>query len=163
MSRTLQNTTKTAATNVDLQGWFETLIEDIKVDQFMMEQDVAPTHKKDFYTAASQGDERKVNSMIRVSSSMYFLKGLIAEYFEELSKRNKWPLDLAMSLSDSKILVWAQINDEDYETEKALMLSEAKANSKYFDDGFYITSTIVEKGDELPIPTDYSLVQLKTK
>ena len=162
MSAQNQHIATSSNSNENLRGWFENLIDDIKVDQLMMETDSAPEHKRKFYTAASTGDDRYLASTTRQASSMFYLRKLIDGYFGELVARKKFPSVLALSLSDSKILVWAQIKNSDYATEKALILSEAKANSEYFDDGFYITSTIVEEEDMLPVPTGYVAVQLNS-
>jgi len=76
------------------------------------------------------------------------------------SSKNVFPQKLAFDFSDAKILVWAQIKTEDVSTEDALILSEAEANSKYSDNGFYISSTIVEECDNLPIPSHYHEVKI---
>lgn len=161
MSTNPQNTSPTEEPALRLKKWFENFIDDIKVDKFLIETNVASEPKKRLYTAMSNGDEKFMNSTARTASSMFFIRNLLDVYFDELNERKRMPNTLALSLSDSKILVWAVIEDGDFDTEKALLLSEAKANSKYFSDGFYITSTIIEKSDSLPIPTDYQQVSFE--
>ena len=64
-----------------------------------------------------------------------------------------------MGLSNSKLLVWSEIEDNDEDMEDALLIAEAKVNGKYQKDGFYINSTIVEKSDNLSIPNHYQILE----
>lgn len=68
------------------------------------------------------------------------------------------PLKLALGLSESKILVWSEIKDDDEETEDALLLIEAKINGKYRPFGFYVNSTIIEESDRISIPPHYQTI-----
>ena len=63
-----------------------------------------------------------------------------------------------MALSDSKILVWAVVDDNDEKTEDALIIAEAKVNGKYYEKGFYLNSTIIEKSDNLSVPPHYQKI-----
>lgn len=104
------------------------------------------------------GKETEIYNAGRVQSSMYFVKRMLKEYFDSIKDYSSKPLKLALELSDAKILVWAEIADDDEAAEDALILSEAKANGKFGEYGFHISSTIVEKSDSLPIPSQYQLV-----
>ena len=84
-----------------------------------------------------------------------FVKGMVNEFVCELINRKRFPSKLAMELSDYKVLVWAEIKDDDEETEDALIMSEAKVNAGCFKYGFHISTTIVEEGDKLIIPAHY--------
>jgi len=103
-------------------------------------------------------DKMKSLELVRESTSMNFIKELMVDYMKELQTHNKLPLKLAVALSDSKIIVWAEVDDNDEETEDALLLTEAKINSKYFQYGFYINSTILEKSDNLSIPPHFQTI-----
>lgn len=102
--------------------------------------------------------EEKAMSDIRESSSKFFIQSILKDYLQELKAHRRKPLKLAMALSDSKILVWAVINDNDEQTEDALLISEAKVNGKYYERGFYLNSTIVEKSDCLKTPPHYQTI-----
>lgn len=141
--------------NKNVKFWFDELVENIRIDQLLIETDTAPLHKKNFYNTLFTGHESEIAASARVSTSMYFIKNLLLDYVTELKNFKLKPSKIALDLSDAKILVWAEIEDEDEETEDALILAEAKANSKYSDYGFHITSTIVEKSDSMPIPPHY--------
>ena len=60
-----------------------------------------------------------------------------------------------MDLSDASVLVWAEIADDDELMEDQLRLAQAKINAQYSQYGFYLSSTIVEESDCMPIPSHY--------
>lgn len=95
------------------------------------------------------------------TSSSFFIKNLIDSYFIELGERRARPNRVALELSNSKVLVWAEIENDDELTEDALILSAAKVNYAFSTFGFHISSTIVEVGDKLNVPKHYKEVFLK--
>ena len=94
-------------------------------------------------------------------SSAFFIKNLIDSYFIELGERRARPNRVALELSNSKVLVWAEIENDDELTEDALILSAAKVNYAFSTFGFHISSTIVEVDDKLNVPKHYKEVFLK--
>lgn len=138
-----------------ISDWFDGFIGRMKADKFMMESDIATTATKALYGNMILGSEASNFMMVRTMSSMYFIKELIQEYLNEVSQSEKKPNKLGLDLNDSKILVWAEINDEDEDSEDRLIMAEAKVNAKFSEFGFYIQSTIVEKSDCLSIPPHY--------
>lgn len=146
------------AINETYKAWFEDLIDNLNVDHMLLERGVASEDTKKMYDQLIFGKESEIYATGRMQTSMYFIKGLLKEYFESLSQSESKPVKLGLELSDAKILVWAEVNDDDEIAEGALILSEAKANAKYSDYGFHITSTIVEKSDGLQIPSHYQTV-----
>lgn len=143
------------AINKAYQSWFENLAERINVDKFLLQSGVASEETKKMWDTIIFGKELEIYASSRVQSSMYFIKGMLKEYLDSFIEFKVRPTKLAVELSDAKILIWAEINDDDEETEEALILSEAKANAKYGDYGFHISSTIVEKSDKLDVPSHY--------
>jgi hypothetical protein len=95
------------------------------------------------------------------TSSAFFIKNLINSYFKELGERRARPNRVALELSNSKVLVWAEIENDDELTEDALILSAAKVNYAFSTFGFHISSTIVEVDDKLNVPKHYKEVFLK--
>ena len=95
------------------------------------------------------------------TSSAFFIKNLIDSYFIELGERRARPNRVALELSNSKVLVWAEIENDDELTEDALILSAAKVNYAFSTFGFHISSTIVEVDDKLNVPKHYKEVFLK--
>lgn len=157
----MQATQPSSALNQEnIRNWFDQLISHVSVDKIMMETDTAPNEIKAFYNSAIQADSYELSKNVRDLSTKYFIAKLLADYLAELNAFKMFPQKLAFDFSDAKILVWAQISDEDEKTEDALILSEAKANSKYSEAGFYISSTIVEESDKLQIPPHYHEVKI---
>lgn len=139
--------------------WFSGLIDFIKVEHLLLQTGTASKPQKELYNNMILGDSLSVYTNIRQQISTPFIKEIIFDYIEELRKSNQLPNKLAFALSDSKLLVWSEINDNDESTENALLLTEAKINGKYQKAGFYINSTIIEKSDNLPIPPHYQIVK----
>jgi len=145
-----------------MRAWFDDLIGKLRADEVLLENNMATEGQKQFYNTLISGSENEIHASARNSSSLYFIKNLVFDYFNDLKAYNSHPLKLALDLSDAKILVWAEVDDDDEATEDALILAEAKANAKYSDYGFHISSTIIEKSDRLPVPPHYHQLLLKT-
>ena len=141
-----------------IDNWFSGLVDTLKADHFMLKQKVASKDKEAMYKAFITGDEASILSNARKSTTQLFVRRLVLEYLSELANYEYRPLKLALGLSDSKILVWAEVNDGDEEMENLLLLTEAKINNKYLKDGFFINSTIIEKSDNLNIPPHYQSI-----
>lgn len=155
---TIQTPTPVLSNEI-ISQWFSKLISDIRVDKEMMESDIAPLDTKQFYTDAILNPEA-MHSYARVHSTQYFIFKIVEDYFKELQSFKATPKKLAFSFSEAKILVWAEISDDDEPTERALILSEAKANSKYSNNGFYVSSTIVEESDGFKVPPHYQEIKI---
>lgn len=138
-----------------LEEWFENLINSIKVDKLQLETNTAHPLKKSLYDNLMGGNEAEVISEMRKMSSQYFIECLIRDYLTELNQRNVQPVQLAFDLNDAKILVWAEISDNDEDSEDGLILAEAKVNNEYSKFGIHISSTIIEKCDKLNVPAHY--------
>jgi len=144
-----------------IREWFDQAIQDINVDRMMMETGTAPETKRQRYEDRMYGRLENVYLDSRKTSSIYFLENLLKDYLTFLKEFNAYPLELALNLSDAKILVWANIKEDDEHAEDALLLSEAKANEKYSRQGFFISTTIVEDSDNLRTPPHYHKINLK--
>ena len=95
---------------------------------------------------------------LREESSKYFITRIVQEYISELNNRKAKPVSLALQLSDSKILVWAVIKDDDESCEDKIFLAEAVVNSRFYQYGFYISTTLVEEYDSCQIPNHFTVV-----
>lgn len=142
----------------ELDNWFESFIDDIKTDHMLLSSGVADEDKKNFYKAIMKNNSLELAKTSRDVSTMVFIKSLVQEYIKELVSQKNLPLKLALGLSDSKILVWSEIEDDNEKMEEALLIAEAKINGKYYNHGFYINSTIIEACDKLTIPPHYQKI-----
>lgn len=142
-----------------INNWFSDFIDNIKTDHFLLSQNVATEEKHSLYNDLIFGDGNYAILKMRETSSIHFIGNIIKDYLKELKETyKKMPLKLALGISDSKILVWSEINDNDEATEDALLLAEAKVNGKYYQHGFYLNSTIIEKSDNLEVPPHYQKI-----
>lgn len=145
----------------DTQLWFDEMVSNIRYDQLLLQTDLLEKHKKEVYDAMISGNHDFMHDYARKTSSAFFIKNLIDSYFIELITRKKTPNRLALELSNSKILVWAEIKNDDEDTENALILAAAKVNNSFSKYGFHLSSTIVEQDDLLDVPTHYKEVTIK--
>ncbi|CAN5488842.1 hypothetical protein BH11BAC5_BH11BAC5_43100 [soil metagenome] len=143
------------APDAKTDNWFIGIIDHLKVDHFMLATNIATDEKKAFYHDIIHGETASLFQKTRDSSTQYFITAILKDFINELKETNRLPLKLAMGFSDSKLLVWSEIDDDDEETENALLIAEAKVNGKYIKNGFFINSTIIEKSDNLTIPPHY--------
>ena len=67
---------------------------------------------------------------------------------------------IAFDLSRSKILVWAEVGDDDENTINQLILAEAKTNADCYNNDFKIATTVVEQGENVEVPPHYKSVNL---
>ena len=137
--------------------WFSDFISHLNADHFKLDTNTASEDTKKNYEAFMNEDEAAMSQLVRQQSSISFIKKLIYDYLGELKQR-KTPARLALSLSDSKILVWAEIENDDEAAEDALLLAEAKINAAYSKYGFYADSTILEKRDKASIPPHFQTI-----
>lgn len=144
----------------NVKKWFDDTIANLRYDQTLLENDIIEKDKKKFYELLMSNNQEVMNSLARQSSSVFFISGLLDFYLKELLKAQSKPKKLAFELSDSKILVWAEIFQNDEVMENSLILSEAKTNAHFSQFGFHISSTIVEDSDCLPIPLHYKDVPI---
>lgn len=157
MTKTAENTASQQSNKQD--QWFESMINTIKVDQLQLQTNTATEEKTRVYTNIIEGKHSENYLDMRNMSSQFFIEELVKEYISELSERKVSTNQLAFDLSDAKVLVWAEINDFDEESEDGLILAEAKTNSRFSNYGFHISSTIVEQGDNLSVPPHYSSIK----
>lgn len=144
-----------AASPQSMEDWFNDLIAQITTDKLLLETHTASKEKVKLYNTLMSGNELEMSKLTRSMTTMYFLKNLLVDYVQSINESEAKPLHLALDLSDSKILVWAEIEDDDIVSENNLILTEAKLNAKYSEFGFYISSTIVERSDSTAIPPHY--------
>jgi hypothetical protein len=151
-------TRKTENFDGAINSWFEGLVDHIRADHFMYTTGAATEKTKKFYDDFISGNSENIFTGMRESSSKFFISCILRDYIKELESSNSKPLQLSMALSDSKILVWAVVDDNDEKTEDALIIAEAKVNGKYYEKGFYLNSTIIEKSDNLSTPPHYQKI-----
>lgn len=157
---TSENLHKHQLQSNNADAWFDNMVSNLKYDKVLLDNDILEDGKKEVYSAMISGNQELISHLGRQSSSAYFIMNMVGKYLKELIKAKSKPNKIALELSDSKILVWAEILEDDNEMEDALILSEAKINAEYSKYGFYISSTIVENCDGLDVPEHYKNVAM---
>lgn len=158
----MENSASQNLTNIQdiSKNWFDEMVAHLRYDEQLFHNDIMDDDKKEFYNVMMDGNVEAMSSIVRNQSSTYFITRLIKDYFKELISSKKTPKRIAVELSDSKVLVWAEIYSNDEEMENALILSQAKINAQYSKFGFNISSTIVEDCDNLQIPNHYKSIPI---
>lgn len=158
----MQETTKTTSPTTSRDHWFNEfiggIIHDIRVDEMALKTKTASAEKVKMYDTLMSGDTNKLFELNRDIISRHFAAKITLAYLKELftSLQDSMPLVLAMRLTTSKILVWAVVKDGDDKTEDTIILTEAKINALFKDNGIHISSTIVEESDNLLLPPHYT-------
>ncbi|HQW96444.1 MAG TPA: hypothetical protein PLU58_11605 [Saprospiraceae bacterium] len=152
-------TSAEAPTGASIDTFFNKLISAFQADHFMIKEDIAHEHTKKMYHDLIHGNELELARRAREQSTMTYITNILTDYLSEVASFKNKPQGLHFGLSDSKILVWAIVKDDDEETEDNLLMAEAKVNSTYYNHGFYLTSTILEESDKIPPPPHYSEIK----
>ncbi len=138
-----------------IEAWFDNFISTLRSHQIQLETDTAHQELKKFYETIFGGNLDEVIHLGKRGAQKHFVSRIIIDYVKLIA--NTKPLKLAFDYNDSEVLVWAEINDDDFELEKNLLKAEAHINAKYHSYGFDMETTVVEAGDKLQVPNHYTL------
>lgn len=145
------------------EEWFSNFINEINdhiiADKKELESGDASKAKREYYNSLITGDFVKTLSIMRNDTSSLLIKNIVVNYLNKLKEHNIFPLKLAFDLSNNKILVWAEINEDDESAELSLIKVESIINGEFFDKTkIYLDSIIVETSDHLTVPPHYKLI-----
>ena len=140
------------------EPWFDNLVAEIRRHEIQIETDTATTKIKDFYKSIIRGDVSTMMKSTRENSTQYFVQNLVGEFLKEFSQRRTNALEVAISYSDSEVRIWTEINDNDSENEERLFKAEAVVNAMYYQYGFHLSLTIVEKSDNISVPPHFETI-----
>lgn len=138
--------------------WFGAMLHNFTLDREHLNQEIASPETTQFYEKIIFGDPHEFMLDVREQTTKKLIEKLVVDYFNELKNEKVSPLKLYLDHNNSTLLVWAEIEDDDEGTEKGLLTAEAKANAKNYKYGFHISSTIIEKSDNFPVPPHYKNV-----
>jgi len=145
----------TIFTTPEANDWFGQLVHQIKIDQLQLQTGVANQETSEFYKNALMGNTDELLKRFRNEASQVFIDKTIRCFINELKQRKVKPERLAFALTPATILAWAEINDDDGNTEDAILLAESKANSIAREFEYSLDTMIVEKSDCINIPSHY--------
>lgn len=136
--------------------WFEHVIEELRRDQQALNLGIASEEKERMYDQIINNSDELMNDAKNKFTEQLLRKAIIA-YAKEISIIENKPIKLALDHSDTKLLVFAIINDEDEKAENGLLCAAAEINHKFRDYGIHVSTTIIEESDNYPIPQQYAL------
>lgn len=157
---TFSDKSSASTSKLDSKAWFDEFVHSIRTDELTLEAGVASSDKVRAYDLLMKNDIDGIMADSYNATAKYHIKKLVLEFLDQLEKRAHFPKKLAMVLSNAKVLVWAQIKEDDEATERALYGAEGFSNAKLADLGFHISITVVEDCDDLPIPNHYQELDL---
>jgi hypothetical protein len=139
--------------------WFDNLVATLRSHEVQLDTETADENLKKFYANFMSTNMDEIAAQNRALSQQYFVTQ-IAVMFWNLVK--DWDLTrLAFDYSDSELLVWAEISDDQESLWRKLILAEAEVNAEYHKRGYDVNLMIVEESDQLNIPEHYQ--KLKDK
>lgn len=144
-----------------IENWFGNFIHSLNVDKDSLVNGYASIDTKALYHTIIYEDPLNIIKKTREQTSELLIKKLIYEFLTELGDDRKKPISLSFDYSDSQVLIWAIIKEDDEKAEEALIIAEAKANAKNSEFGFHISSTIVEETDCVKVPPHYKEIKLQ--
>ncbi len=139
--------------------WFNGIIAKLREDQSMIQDNTAPSDVKSFYNTFLVGTTDEMAHQSKRLSHSYFIANIVTKYIQTI--RLTMPEQLAFAYTDSEILVWAELKDDDWATERQLILAAAKINAEYHRFGYDVTNVFVEESDNLLIPNHYQPFKIK--
>lgn len=141
--------------------WFNQFIHEIKADQLMYESDTLPGEVKETYDHLIKGNLLEALKGVKDTMTMEISRELVLSFLKDLlGKRKALPSKIAFHLAKAKVYAWIEIEDDNEEAEKAVFLSEAKANFDFSDYNLSLSTTVVESSDEMEVPAHYQSVTL---
>lgn len=153
----MESTNDMKNTQTQRNTWFDQLINTIEVHELQLETNTASAEVTSLYNAVMNDNVEELADMSRKNSLKFFVGTMVRDYVNEI--KNFTYKKLAFYIDNSKLMVWVEINDDDFESEKQFILAEAKVNTKYHSKGYDINSTIVENSDFIPVPNHYTLLK----
>jgi hypothetical protein len=142
----------------NISSWFDNFVASIRADELLLETGLADEDKRSFWKAVIEDDMMEIGIRSREVGSKLIITKLLSNYITGINKRGIDLCSLSLQLSNSSILVWAIVNDDDDNSMDQLFLQEAETNAMFSDHGFHISTTIMEKSDNYSVPNQFQPV-----
>jgi hypothetical protein len=155
---------KTTTSNANQhEEWFENLIKEVTTqilkDKSELEEGVASNETTQMYEALANNNILGMISSVNQIAAQLTVRQIVYDYIKQIKQQQIDLNKLAFDLSSNRILIWAEINDDDEISENKLITAESIVNANYFDKTNYcLVSTIVESSDNIQVPPHYSYV-----
>jgi hypothetical protein len=144
---------------LNLDTWFSNFMDMVSTYKAMYKDKTMPKDLASLYNTLMVGTQNEVAFQSKNLTQAHFVPTIISKYLELIE--SNFPQQLAFAHNDNEILVWAELKDDDWTTESALILAAAKVNAEFHKFGYDITTTFVEECDNLSIPNHYKPIILQ--
>ena len=133
--------------------WFNDMVAHLREEQAKMNDKTMPKATESMYKTFMVGNPNEIAHQGRKLFQAHFVPTILANYVANIQRN--LPEQMAFAFNDNEILVWAELKDDDWDTEQALILAAAKTNAEFHKYGYDINTTFVEECDKLSIPNHY--------
>jgi hypothetical protein len=142
-------------TNTATEAWFDEFVATLRTHELQLQTDTANPQLRKFYEGAFSGNTDQMAHFGKTIAQKHFVSLIIFDFLRSIKEVGT--SKLAFDYNDSEVLVWAEVEDDDEKSERALLIAQAKINAKFHPYGFDMETTIVEKGDRLKTPNHYKV------
>ena len=139
--------------------WFEKIINLLQLHHLQLTTSTASEEVTALYELLMDGDNDIINYAAKLGAQKHFVRRIILSFLQTLTDISKFKL--AFDFNDSQVLVWAEIEDDNEELEKELILAGAEVDAKFYEYGWAISIMVVEKSDGFEIPPHYKKLLIK--
>lgn len=148
----------------NIDQWFSDFISQLQADYFLLKEGFARDETINKYKVLISGDSFSMVKQARQHSFFILSQTIIVDYINSLIKENAQIEKFGLKLSNAAIHIWVEIQDDDETTEELLYDIEGNLNHKYSNEGFHISTTIIEVSEKISMPShfiEFSLTNLK--
>lgn len=139
--------------------FFSDLVTHINLTEFLYSNKYMGEKEFEMWNSAINKNFDPMMIYNRKSSNLFCIQKAFKEFIVALkSEKDAKIKKLAVETSGSKLLVWAEVEDDDRASLRSILYADSVANLKIDELGYSISTTVVETSDEVPVPSHYVLI-----
>lgn len=142
------------------EQWFGELFHSLKTDKLLLETNTASKSTRDFYDVMMSKNVVASSAMGKEAFNKILTEDALIKYIVHVFKSGHTPQTLAFNISDSSLLVWAVVDDNDFAAERELYLAQAAINNEFLKADYRVSTTVVDASDRLKTPEHYQVLPL---
>lgn len=152
----VDNSTATSVADEKAHEFFSDMVTKLNVTEFLYNNKGLSDQEYRMWTAAINKNLEPMMLANRVATNVACANKAFEEFMLALRAEKDVKLrKLAVDISRSKLLVWAEVEDDDDSSMRSVLYADSVANLKMEDLGFSVSATVVEKSDCVPVPSHY--------
>ncbi len=142
--------------DVRAKEFFSDLVTRLNVAEFLYNTKGMGQKEYDMWTSAINKNWGPMMESGRVSSNLYCIQKAFGEFMIALKNETNVKMrKLAVETTGSKLLIWAEVDDDDRESTRSILYADSVANLNVEKLGYSVSATVVEKSDCIPVPSHY--------